>query len=144
VSTLRSPPCLALCLRTSCCSINWGNARRARKFAFLAGTVAKFHIFSSHLICDSVDQYIVQAATLRLKHNYPTSSPLVVAKVNVEHVLERVKRHELDVGTWINVIGYVEQRKEKGVFVQAVAVWDAGDVDLEAYERAVEARKQAT
>jgi hypothetical protein len=81
---------------------------------------------------------------LRLKHNYPTSSPPVVANVNVEHVLERVKRHELDVGTWLNVIGYVEQRKEKGVFVQAVAVWDAGDVDLEAYERAVETRKQAT
>jgi hypothetical protein len=59
-------------------------------------------------------------------------------------VLERIKRHELDVGTWMNVIGYIEQRKEKGVFVQAVAVWDAGDVDLKAYEMAVEKRKQAT
>jgi hypothetical protein len=97
---------------------------------------------SSVLICASVDQYIVQAATLRLKHNHPTSAPPVVANVNVEHVLERVKRHELDVGTWINVIGYVEQRKEKGVFVQAVAVWGAGDVDLEAYTRAVERRQE--
>jgi hypothetical protein len=142
--TLRSSPCLALCPRTSCCSTNWANAHRARKFAFLAGIVAGCQILSSDLIRDSVDQYVVQAATLRLKHNCPTSSPPVVANVNVEHVLERVKRHELDVGTWINVIGYVEQRKEKGVFVQAVAVWDAGDVDLEAYERAVECRKQAT
>jgi hypothetical protein len=110
----------------------------------LAGTVAGCQIFSSDLICDSVDQYVVQAATLRLKHNYPTSSQPVVANVDVEHVLERVKRHELDVGTWINVIGYVEQRKEKGVFVQAVALWDAGDVDLEAYGRAVEKRQQTT
>jgi hypothetical protein len=50
----------------------------------------------------------------------------------------------LDVGTWLNVIGYVERKKEEGVFVQAIAVWDAGNVDLEAYEKAVEKRKEAT
>jgi hypothetical protein len=49
----------------------------------------------------------------------------------------------MDVGAWVNVIGYVERRKEKGVFVQAIAVWNAGDVDLEAYQRAVEQKKRA-
>jgi hypothetical protein len=58
-------------------------------------------------------------------------------------LLGDIKRHEVDVGTWLNVIGYVERRKEKGVFVQAVAVWDAGNVDLGAYEKAVEKRKEA-
>jgi hypothetical protein len=58
-------------------------------------------------------------------------------------VLERIKGRDMDVGAWVNVIGYVERRKEKGVFVQAIAVWDAGDVDLEAYQRAVEQRKKA-
>lgn len=47
----------------------------------------------------------------------------------------------MEVGSWINVIGYVERRKEKGVFVQAVAVWAAGNVDLNAYEKAVGARR---
>ena len=49
----------------------------------------------------------------------------------------------MEVGTWINVIGYVERRKGNGVFIQAVAVWSAGNVDLGAYEKAVEARKVA-
>lgn len=91
----------------------------------------------------SVHDYVVKIATLRLKHKYPASGPSTVANVNVEHVLERLKHHELDIGTWLNVIGYVEHRNEKGVFVQAVTVWDAGDVDLEAYEKAIERRKQA-
>jgi hypothetical protein len=94
------------------------------------------------LIGSSVNDYVVNTATLRLKHKYPTSGSSTVANVNVEHVLERLKHHELDIGTWLNVIGYVEHRKEKGVFVQAVTVWDAGDVNLEAYEKAIEKRKQ--
>ena len=49
----------------------------------------------------------------------------------------------MQVGTWINVIGYVERRKEKGVFVQAITVWEAANIDLRAYETAVEARKAA-
>lgn len=63
--------------------------------------------------------------------------------MNIEHVLELMKRTDIDVGSWINVIGYIERKKEKGVSVQAIAVWDAGNVDLEAYQKAVEARKDA-
>lgn len=77
---------------------------------------------------------------MRLKHQYPTSSPPAVANVDIEHVLERIKPHELAVGTWLNVIGNVERRKEQGVYVQAVAIWDAGNVDLDAYQKAVESR----
>lgn len=84
---------------------------------------------------------MVQTATLRLKHNYPASSSAEVTNVDIVHVLERIKNREMEVGTWINVVGYVERRKERGVFVQAIAVWDAGNVELNAYERAVEARK---
>jgi hypothetical protein len=79
---------------------------------------------------------------LRLKHNYPVSKSPVVVNLDIEHVLERIKRIEMDVGAWINVIGYVERRKDKGVFVQAVAIWDAGNVDLGAYEKAVKNRKE--
>ncbi|KAF9697687.1 hypothetical protein EKO04_004093 [Ascochyta lentis] len=90
-----------------------------------------------------VDEYVVQAATLRLKHNYPAASSAAVANVDVVHVLERIKSHGMEVGTWINVIGYVERRKEKGLFVQAIAVWGAGNIDLNTYEKAVEAKKAA-
>ena len=86
---------------------------------------------------------MVQTATLRLKHNYPAADTAAVANVDIIHVLERIKSREIEVGTWINVIGYVERRKEKGVFVQAIATWDAGNVDVGAYERAVEAKKAA-
>jgi hypothetical protein len=95
------------------------------------------------LTCDSVDKYLVKTAILRLIHHYPASDPPTVANVDVEHVLEGIKHHELDVGTWINVIGHVERRKEKGVFVQAIVVWDAGNVDLDAYQNAVEKRREA-
>ncbi|KAF2832429.1 hypothetical protein CC86DRAFT_89392 [Ophiobolus disseminans] len=90
-----------------------------------------------------VDEYVVQTATLRLKHDYPLSSPPIVANVDMEHVLERIKHHELDVGTWLNVIGNVDRRGEQNVFVQAVTVWDAGNVNLDAYQRAVDKRKEA-
>lgn len=86
---------------------------------------------------------MVQTATLRLKHNYPAASSAETANVDIVHVLERIKAHEIEIGTWINVIGYVERRKEKGVFVQALATWSAGNIDLGAYEKAVEARKAA-
>lgn len=108
----------------------------------MAGTSDAVHQVCQILTGSSVDDYVVRTATVRLKHRYPTSSSSSVANVNVDHVLEKLKHHTLDVGTWLNVIGYVEHRKEKGVFVQAVTVWDAGDVDVEVYERAVEKRKE--
>lgn len=85
----------------------------------------------------------MKAATLRLKHAYPTADRPVVASVNIDHVLERVKHHELDVGTWLNVIGHVLRKEGSNVSVQAVAIWDAGNVDVQAYEKAMEIRKEA-
>lgn len=85
---------------------------------------------------------MVQSATLRLKHHYPKSSAPITAQVNVEHVLETTKRSELDIGTWVNVIGHFERRVGDNVFVQAVAIWDAGDVDLPRYETSVRARQK--
>jgi hypothetical protein len=53
-----------------------------------------------------------------------------------------VQHAAVDVGSWLNVMGYVERRKEEGIFVQAVAVWDAGNVDLATYEKAVAKRNE--
>lgn len=87
----------------------------------------------------SVDTYLTNTATLRLVHNYPPSRSPKIAHVNIHHVLEVIKRHEVDVGTWLNVIGHVERSRDQpsDICVQAVAVWDAGNVDLDAYHNAV-------
>ncbi|EKG12046.1 hypothetical protein MPH_10828 [Macrophomina phaseolina MS6] len=104
-----------------------------------------------------VDDYDVSTATLTLKHAYPTNSS-VVARVNIEHVLETVQRTDLDVGAWVNVIAYVSappNNSEAGVkrarahsatdnvHAQAIVLWSAGDIKLDAYQKAVEARKAA-
>jgi hypothetical protein len=93
------------------------------------------------LIPCSVDAYVVQTATLHLRHNYPTSEPPKTVQVNIRILLESIKRNELEIGSWVNVIGYVERTKDKGISVQAIAVWDAGNIDLNAYESAIDARK---
>ena len=98
----------------------------------------------AELMYCSVDDYTVKEATLRLKHNYPLSDTPKSVHVNIEHVLESIGRHEVDVGSWINVIGYIERSKSGGVHVQAIAVWNAGDVDLDAYQRAIEKRKETS
>ncbi|KAF2011052.1 hypothetical protein BU24DRAFT_427261 [Aaosphaeria arxii CBS 175.79] len=88
-----------------------------------------------------VHEYTTSTATLTLKHDYPPDSPTKIAKVDITHVLESIKQTEIDVGTWLNVIGYVEHKKDQVVSVQAVTVWDALDVNVDAYEQAFEARR---
>ncbi|KAF2704748.1 hypothetical protein K504DRAFT_389425 [Pleomassaria siparia CBS 279.74] len=87
-----------------------------------------------------VEEYDVATATLRLKHDYPSSDAPKIASLNIDHVLQTIKRTELEVGAWINIIGYVERRKDKGIFVQAITVWGAGNVDINAYEKAIDTR----
>lgn len=62
----------------------------------------------------------------------------------------------LQVGAWVNVVGYVMNGKSLAeaeevdrldesviVKVQAIMLWDAVAIDLEQYEQAVRARKDA-
>jgi hypothetical protein len=117
--------------------------RLAPRSASWAGAYAGLS-HRQELKCGSVDEYVVKTGILRLKHDYPPSGASVIANIDIEHVLERAKHNELDVGTWLNVIGNVERRRDKGVFVQAVTIWDAGNVDLDAYQKAVEKRKEVS
>ncbi|KAL1627414.1 hypothetical protein SLS54_002339 [Diplodia seriata] len=102
-----------------------------------------------------VDSYDARTGTLILKHAYPTK-PSVIARVNIDHVLESVKCTDLEVGAWLNIVGYVRspppnrrsqmaQKKNvaDGVYVQAIMLWTAGDIKLDNYEKAVDARKKA-
>ncbi|KAK0660586.1 hypothetical protein DIS24_g3132 [Lasiodiplodia hormozganensis] len=104
-----------------------------------------------------VECYDVCTATLTLKHAYP-ANPSTIAHVNIEHVLESVNRDDLEIGAWLNIIGTVappttsaKQRSKMtqretaadSVHVLATLLWNAGDIQLDAYEKAVEARKAA-
>ncbi|KAL1650839.1 hypothetical protein SLS58_000958 [Diplodia intermedia] len=128
-----------------------------------------------------VDSYDARTGTLILKHAYPTK-PSVIARVNIDHVLESVKCTDLEVGAWLNIVGYVRSAPETcsipatvpwanrsgalptastqpppnrrsqmaqkknvadGVHVQAIMLWTAGDIKLDNYEKAVDARKKA-
>jgi len=91
-----------------------------------------------------------------LKHDYPSSSTPVVAEVHLDHVLESITPTTTQIGTWLNVVGFINRdgredaqaAPNKGgrpmlmvVTVDAVLVWDAGNIKLDTYERALEARK---
>lgn len=78
-----------------------------------------------------------------MKHNYPISRAPSVANVDIEHVMESMKPGQVDVGSWLNVIGYVQDKKEHGIFVQAITIWSAGNVELDTYVRAIEKRSEA-
>ena len=100
-----------------------------------------------------VTHYRGQTATLELQHAYsPPSTPqktgaTTIALVDVNLLLENLKREDMIVGAWVNVLGYVEgivkegikrgKTKAKGpeeggsdgvvyVGVQAVMLWSAG------------------
>jgi hypothetical protein len=103
----------------------------------------------------SVQEYISRAGILALSHQYPRALSLtVVAHVNLDQVLETLSNEDLQVGAWVHVIGEVIQDPEIGshlkiknedsavIFVQAMMLWPAQEVNLDQYERAVELRKQ--
>ena len=108
--------------------------------------------------------YDSRTGVLELQHAYPPSASIaVLALVDVNLLLENIKRENLEIGAWVNVLGYVGEvvwggkrmlSRSKGykeeridgertivrIQVQAVMMWGAGGVKLEEYEAAVEER----
>lgn len=87
-----------------------------------------------------------------MKHNYPASSDSVIAKVQLDHVLETITSTSTQVGAWLNVVGTVGKigklSRRRGnnlhasaVAIDAVMVWEAKGIKLDEYEKVVEARK---
>lgn len=91
--------------------------------------------------------YNVHRGVLVLWHAYPSapSSSNVLAVVDVTVIVETMRREDLEVGAWINVIGYVQEREgdhgaSMTVGVQAIIIWGAEGVKLGEYEKAVAGR----
>lgn len=109
-------------------------------------------------LCCVVD-YDEQKGCLRVEHRYPRGvigQVCTNAVVDVNLVLETMRRPLLQAGSWVNVIGYVQSvstvtrrassskaSRQLDVTsclpkVQAVLVWDAGAVQLDKYEETIE------
>jgi hypothetical protein len=79
--------------------------------------------------------------------------PTPQASIDVRLVLESINAHDLQRGSWVNIIGYLrkpEQRQKKSTssntnniqtpeipIVQAIIVWGAGAIKVASYETAL-------
>lgn len=69
--------------------------------------------------------------------------------------METAKPVDFQVGTWVNVVGYVTKIRSRNdesqrvndenlkVHIQAIMLWSAGSIKVDEYEKALEARKSA-
>ena len=108
-----------------------------------------------------VTKYDLSTGVLELQHAYPTTfDTTVVALVDVNLLLENLKREDIVVGAWLNIVGYIEEimnKREKVrvldgnmgqgriprvnlVKVQAIMLWSAGSVKIGEYEKALTER----
>jgi Telomere capping, CST complex subunit len=103
--------------------------------------------------------YEVSTGSLHLEHAFPQHVlPTPKATVDVRLVLEAIKAHDLQGGSWLNIIGYVrkpEQRQKKTTrpniddvkivaipIVQAIIVWGAGAIKVPDYEAALVSQRE--
>ncbi len=108
-----------------------------------------------------VTKYALSSGVLELQHAYPSATDTnVIAVVDVNLLLENLKREDTVVGAWMNIVGYVEEvidKREKGkelegnmgqgkiprvdlVKVQAIMLWSAGGIKIGEYESALTER----
>jgi len=100
----------------------------------------------------SVHSYDGQSATLVLKDYYPAiAGDAPSAFVNISNVLDSVQYDVLEVGAWLNVMGYIRRNSGlepqnqrmtskvygEGTAVDATMVWSAGAIKLDRYQAAV-------
>ena len=100
-----------------------------------------------------MDAYETKTATLLLKDRFAGSSDAASVAVSVINIVDALNVELTQVGAWINVIGYVKTLDSprpvvsaKGLIatdlvlvpeVDAVMIWSAEAVKLDAYEAAI-------
>ena len=101
-------------------------------------------------------EYDVKRGVLTLEHNFAEAKPRSsghpasyanTVEVDINVYIESVRRYNVQVGTWVNVFGYVREQitwqgnKQRGskdlstVYVDAVVIIPAGTIDIGSYER---------
>ena len=112
-----------------------------------------------------VTKYDISTGVLELQHAHPSAYDMtVIAVVDVNLLLENLKREDVAVGAWVNIVGYVEgviNKREKAkdlngntgqggisrvdlVKVQAIMLWSAGAIKIGEYESALTQRLDLT
>lgn len=108
-----------------------------------------------------VTKYDISTGVLELQHACPSRYDIsVIAVVDVNILLENLKREDIAVGAWVNIVGYVKEVINKSeiakglnedtgqggisrvdlVKVQAIMLWPAGGIKIGEYERALTQR----
>lgn len=103
---------------------------------------------------ESVTRYDVVRGRLELEHNYPpfprtkkkSDAPSASRRVSVDiyHILKSITRDQLQVGSWLNVFGYIrsemqanEDANNSQLYVEAVMISDAGAIRIAEYEQSL-------
>jgi len=136
---------------------NTSNAPVASNLIFLHQIKDQQTNTKVRFLCCTTD-YDEQTGCLTVEHRYSpkgTSQMGTNAIVDVNLILETIKRPLLQAGSWINIIGYVHSvpmkqqvsssrsrsHGDKGFTlpkVKAILLWDAGAVQLDKYENTIE------
>jgi hypothetical protein len=107
----------------------------------------------------SVVNYDVSTGLLLLEYGFQQDIlPTPQASIDVRLVLESINAHDLQRGSWVNIIGYLrkpEQRQRKSIssntsniqrpeipIVQAIIVWGAGAINVANYESALVSQRK--
>lgn len=110
----------------------------------------------SDLYYHSIHERDANKAQITLRDKFPTAtSEHPTAVVNIESILENVNHELLQVGSWVNLMGYVRVAPKSGkrdlksakdvnksgsssspVHVEATMMWSAGAIKLDKYQTA--------
>lgn len=108
-----------------------------------------------------VHEYKIDTGTLVLKGEYEyavTASSSSIIFASIDNVLESIKSDLLQVGAWVNIVGYVKpptqitlpskRRRESSKMLsvptlEVLVIWSAGAIKLSDYQSAMRSR-QAT
>ncbi|THW33037.1 hypothetical protein D6D22_09319 [Aureobasidium pullulans] len=89
-----------------------------------------------------VNQYHESTALLSLFHNFPSLQDRHIAQVDISQLLDTIDHQNLQVGAWLNIIGYVGPSPSRyRTKIQAIMLWSAGAVNLQQYETALVSRQ---
>lgn len=103
-------------------------------------------IQSSFVFCHlseykSVNQYHEPTASLFVFHDFPSKGHHT-AQVDISQLLDTIDRQNLQIGAWLNIIGYITPPSSRsGSKVQAITVWSAGAINVQQYESALVLRQ---
>lgn len=102
------------------------------------------HLLSEYHVSEqkSVNQYHESTALLSLFHNFPSPQDRHIAQVDISQLLDTIDHQNLQVGAWLNIIGYVGPSPSRNrTKIQAIMLWSAGAVNLQQYETALVSRQ---